>query len=791
VCRLAEGSFGEVRRVLDTALERTVAMKILHAEIATLDAVIARFEKEVKLTAGLAHPGIVAVHDWGTLADGRLWYTMREVRGRTFGEAIEAWHRAPDDDTRSGWTFRRLVDAFARACQAVAYAHRRGIVHRDLKPDNIMVGELGDVLVMDWGLARRVAEDHEPASAPPSQQDEGPAQLTHHGDILGTPAYMPPEQALGLRDLHGPRSDVYALGAILYHLLAGRPPYGGALRAVLAQVVQGSPPSIPDVIAPRRVPEELVALCQRAMARTLDARPPDAGVLADEVVAWLDGARRREQALGVVVQARALEPEIAALRARAAAARAEAARLLDGIRPFEPIERKRPGWALEDEAGRLTVQAALREAEWMERMQGTLTIDPELPEAHTALADHHRDRLVAAERAHRDADAVRAEAALRVHDRGQHAALLRGDGALTLVTDPPGAAVHLERYELRDRRLVPEDLGLLGTTPLRAVPLPRGSYRLRLRAPGCAEVLYPVLIERGGHWDGCPPGESEPAPVRLPREGEIGEDERYVPAGWCWTGGERGVVEPLPHRRIWVDAFVMRRFPVTNQEYLDFLDDLVAQRREHEALAACPKPQTSMPQGADELLFGRDGAGRFQLRAVPGDCGGRIWQPDWPVVLVSWPDADAFARWLSERTRKAFRLPDEIEREKAARGVDGRRYPWGNDFDATWARVLGSQQGDATRVGVGTYPEDESPYGLRGLAGNVRDWCANPWTPAGPPLEAGARAAPRRAGPDAEMIAVRGGCWISPGEMSVAEARFMSQPGARWRTTGVRVVRDG
>jgi serine/threonine-protein kinase len=338
---------------------------------------------------------------------------------------------------------------------------------------------------------------------------------------------------------------------------------------VLGKVREGPPPPLAEVLQRRPpVPDELVAVCERAMRREIPARYPGAEPLSREIVDFLEGARRREQALGVVAEARRLEPEFAGLRARAADRRAEAQALLTGVQPYDPVESKRAAWLLEDEAAALGRQAALRETEWLQRVHGALILHPELPEAHALLADHYRDRLVAAEQAREGEDAARFEALLRAHDRGRHAAFLRGEGTLSLVTDPPGAEVHLDRYEPSDRRLVPVDQGVLGTTPLHAVLLQRGSYRLRLRAPGQAEVMYPVLISRGEHWDGHIPGlygDRGPHPIILPRQGELGPDDCYVPAGFSWIGGDPEASECLPRRRVWIDAFVMRRFPVTNR----------------------------------------------------------------------------------------------------------------------------------------------------------------------------------------------------------------------------------
>jgi serine/threonine-protein kinase len=803
---IASGGFGEVWRVRDRVLHRTLAMKVLRADFVDSQHLRARFLTEARITAQLQHPGIVAVHDHGVLPDARLWFTMKEVRGRTLRAVIDEVHDAAGADgfveAPSGWTFRRLLDAFARISQAVAFAHSRGVMHRDLKPDNLMVGEFGEVLVMDWGLARRVDNDNDslpgtvsvdlPAEALEIDVGEldteppNPAGITRYGDVLGTPAYMPPEQARGQRELHGPHSDVYALGAILYHLLSGRAPYVGTGHGVLRMVCDGPPPPLSEVLKVRPpVPDELVAICERAMQREIRDRYPGAAPLSQEIVAFLEGAKRREQALGVLEQARAIEPELAALRARAAAAREEAQALLAEVQPYDPVEKKRGGWALEDEAAALGREAALRETEWLQTVHGALIVHPELPEAHALLADHYRERLSAAELTHQDEDAARFELQLRAHDRGRHAAFLRGEGALTLVTDPPGAEVRLERFELHDRRLVPVEVGVLGTTPLRAVPIQRGSYRLRLRAPGRHEVLYPVLIERGGHWDGCAPGERDPYPIVLPAEGELAPEDCYVPAGWCWTGGDPDAIDSLPLRRVWIDPFVIKRFPVTNREYLEFLNDLLAEGREADALAACPKSQ--MDNAAERLSFGRGADG---LLVLSDDELGRPSSSDWPIVLVDWYGARNYAAWIAARAGWSWRLPDELEREKAARGADGRLCPWGDYLDATFACTHDSFDIEPGRVSIEDCPLDESPYGVRGLAGNSRDWCANVWRRQGPLVRDGRLLLDPAALDTLSLRSARGGSWASQMSLSRSATRFGARPALRRTTVGLRLTRS-
>ncbi|APR75849.1 serine/threonine protein kinase [Minicystis rosea] len=252
---LGRGGFGEVRRVYDRELSRVVALKLLRPHVRDAPRQRARFLAEIKLAAGLNHPGIIAILDHGELSDGQLWFTMPEVRGRTLRAVIDEAF-APGDGVETPVRRRRLLDVFARVCEAVAYAHSRGVIHRDLKPENVMIGDFGRVMVMDWGLARRVGQIDplaDEGGPEPWFEQATPSEggLTQLGEILGTPAYMPPEQARGDVARHGPSTDVYALGAILHHALTGRKPARGPDAAALADA--GAAP-------------ELTAICLRAMA---------------------------------------------------------------------------------------------------------------------------------------------------------------------------------------------------------------------------------------------------------------------------------------------------------------------------------------------------------------------------------------------------------------------------------------------------------------------------------------------------------------------------------------------
>jgi serine/threonine-protein kinase len=297
----ARGGLGEVLLAEDAELGRAVALKRLQPRHGADPDSRRRFLREAEITARLGHPGIVPIYGLTHDADGQPCYAMRFIQGESLQEAIERFHRGALPPAEAALGLRQLLGRFVSVCQTMAYAHSNGVIHRDLKPQNIMLGEYGETLVVDWGLAReitacglRLAASSDPEAASGTTPDGSNPQaavrnpqseqtLTRDGEVMGTPAYMAPEQAAGDRDGIGPASDIYSLGATLYTLLTGRPPFPGG--DVLACVQQG-------VFAPPRqlrkgLPRALEAVCLKAMALRPEARYLGAAALVQDVERWL------------------------------------------------------------------------------------------------------------------------------------------------------------------------------------------------------------------------------------------------------------------------------------------------------------------------------------------------------------------------------------------------------------------------------------------------------------------------------------------------------------------------
>ena len=286
---------GVILRGRDLALGRDLAVKVLLDRHRYKPGLIRRFVMEARIAGQLQHPGTVPVHELGALADGRPYFAMKLVKGRT----LESLLKERTDPTEN---LPRLLGIFEQVCQTVAYAHARGIIHRDLKPANVMVGRFGEVQLMDWGLAKVLAgtdiapDEEETGDGVPDEARDGGGELTDPGSVLGTLAYMPPEQARGLVAEVDRRSDVFGLGAILAEILTGRPPYVGPDSiSVRLQAIDGRLDDISARLDGCGADAELVQLARRCLAPDRADRPADGGEVASAVAGYLSGVQERLQ----------------------------------------------------------------------------------------------------------------------------------------------------------------------------------------------------------------------------------------------------------------------------------------------------------------------------------------------------------------------------------------------------------------------------------------------------------------------------------------------------------------
>ncbi|MCB9598664.1 MAG: SUMF1/EgtB/PvdO family nonheme iron enzyme [Sandaracinaceae bacterium] len=737
---IASGGMGEVHRAHDRALNRDLAMKILHGTFSAQSMMRARFFEEAQVTAQLAHPSIPPVHEVGELPDGRPYFTMKEVHGRTLLDVLAD----RDEHGKCRLSEQRRLEVFQKICEAVAYAHARGVVHCDLKPPNVMVGAYGEVIVMDWGVARLIDLDDPVAFTEPPVRVAGSDQRQL---VAGTPAYMPPEQAIGGEDI-GPSADVYALGVMLYELMALKRPYDGSPRELVFLAARGEIPEIarePGSV----VDDTLMEIIRRAMSPLPPDRYAHAGEMAAAFEEWREGAQRREDALGIVRDANRLMPELAPLRERARDLRRRAEVTLSNIDASS--DDKSFAWALEDEADVLEREAMQGYLDVTRLLRAAIQMAPDLNDAQDLLADLHFAEHREAEHRREWREAARHETHLREHNRGKYDAYLAGDAPVRIALERP-CRISIRRYELRDRRLVagaPRPLEAAGVIDQR---LPVGSYRIELRPEGGTTIAYPIVLRRGEGWEGARPDQPGLYRVPLPR-GELADDELVVPAGWFEVGGDPAAIGGMAADRVWLEGFIIQRDPVRFGDFVRFLV-------------------------ADEAAAYRESA----LREGDG-----VWRPDSPAVGVRWEAARAYARWLSRETGQRWTLPSELQWEKAARGVDGRAFPWGEFGDGSFCHVRDRGRAPETAAPIGLDRIDVSPYGVRGTAGNVREWTADGFDRTGPEIIDGLPVIATSSG--AKLRSVRGGSY----RLSLNDARLATRVGLDasrgYPDVGFRLVR--
>lgn len=678
----------------------------------------------------------------------------------------------PEPLSPSPWTLDGALALLVQVARAVGTAHSRGVVHLDLKPNNIIFdGRHLIPRIIDWDLAPCL--DRPRGEAP----NEPPA---------GVIPFMAPEQLVA--GAVGRRCDVYALGALMYTLITGRPPFANARAGTIRETfLAGRQVPSPMMPADGTEWDQCRAVCQAALALDPDQRPADGGQFADALEAAL--AQREMSLINDWLRAAEDRRKEAAVHAR------DAVQRLRQIKPWHLLAARRDAWRAEDRAAALLAEADQDVAQWEEAVRALSYRMPWLPEPHAALARHHVEQFLAAERLGDTQTAQRMWTVLRGAGERIHASLARATtsapaevlrllasieethGIIDVVTEPAGARVQIARLIAEGSLWKPGPFREAGVTPLYGVREPWGPCLVRLTAPGRVPVLLPMHIMRGPQLPEPPPWGGDAIP--LPPASLLGEDDVYVPRGWFRAGGVSDAVNSISARSLWIDGFVMKRNPVTHQQYIDFLDALLA-KGAHAALET-HMPSVPDTQDGGQSLYRQNEAGHHVLIEPERDL-------DEPVSRIGWASAAAYATWYAAQTGRPWRLPSEWEYEKAARGVDGRRCPWGDHFEPWLTHVANSQPVIHGPLPVHAPTHDVSVYGIRWLAGNMRTWCLEAWSLGGPPD--GSRVRPEVAAREApgHYQIVRGGAYASLARTVSSATRFADPPTFRMPTVGLRLV---
>jgi serine/threonine-protein kinase len=676
---LGEGGQGTVELVLDADLGRPVALKTL-LPTKTGDRHLLDLYREARITGQLDHPHIITLYDVGQLPDDRLYYTMPPMPGENLHNVLVRLRRA-EAEVVARWGLVPLVQVLLKACHGVGYAHSRGVIHRDLKPANILLGDHGEVLVVDWGIAR-VADDAD-------VDDPSLRRLwSHEGEprrerVRGSPPYMAPEQ-IQHPDQVGPAADVFCLGVMLYEAITRLPPWTGSDVDSLVDGLCHATPVAPRERAPAMsIPAELEEICLRALEKFPGHRYANATDLAAALEDWLAGGQRRDAAERHLREAKSMRDRHRSLRTRSDDARRKLAAARAPVGSDEAVDTA----VLQELAGRAdsvtrASDGVLSEAVWA--LRRALAADPDHPAIHDLLAEMYADRYGEAERRGADREQAWFRALLRQFDGGRWGRWLRTGGELTVSAVPEDGRLTVVRLNEQDGRQVPGET--LEASSEGVWQLAVGRYALTRAAPDPAATawFHPFRIEREDRLH---------LVLELQGEEDAGDELRFVPGATAIVGGDPLASGSGKQRRVRNDPFTIGRYPVTVGAYARFLawvgDDRPGVARRHR------------PADFDRQLA--DGERR-------------------PVRNVSAANAEAYCTWLSEATRRTIRLPTADEWEHAARGADARAFPWGDRFDPSRCASLWSGAPGSPPPAVGLFVDDCSPYGVGDLAGGVWEW---------------------------------------------------------------------
>ena len=706
---VAKGGMGAVLQAREVTTRRTVAMKVMLGATEESAPDQLRFIEEAQITAQLEHPNIVPVHELGADGKGRVFYTMKLVQGITLKKVFELLAQGVPQ-TVAKYPLSALLTIFQKVCDAVAFAHSKGVIHRDLKPANIMIGHFGEVLVMDWGLAKAwrkpetalangvAATVQEVESA---RADRGENFATREGSLMGTPPYMSPEQARGEVNALNGRSDIFSLGIIFYQLLTLRLPFSGKNARDIMQHIGAGAPVVPPLAmnkgaAPATlphcpghlVPQSLSAVALKALAFERERRYQEVKEMQDDLLAFQTGfATTAEQAS----LARQLRLFLSRHRKVLVASAAVLLLCAAGFAGFQ-YQQYRGRLATSDDLA-LAAASRGRTGDW----DGAIA---ELQRAQVILdrpsgRRHLRDALFAGARGDLDqsrwgAAAIKLQELLRLFPDDRAAGDLMpfalGQGFVSIHTKFPG-----EVYELLldgDLQHIPGPAGerLVGPLPVENLRLPQGPRQFELRRDGRRWCSLSVDLKRAGRTN-----------IDIPVT-DIPEGYEYIHGGE-FIQGDEGTVQAdgtIGKRSVNVPGFFMRSTVVTGGEYFRFRASPEYAKLIDETFQAAGLAVSDVQGGAQrpqDLTAFKETVEAAENLPVRGLC------------LY---EAMAMAKWAGAR------LPTEEEWEKAARGVDGRIFATGNVTPrAPVARMMQAFRREGSNV---------SPFGCFALSDAMWQW---------------------------------------------------------------------
>ena len=779
----AQGGTGEIFTAQDTTLGRTVAVKTLRPKNQYSLDQIERLVREAKAAAQLEHPNIVPIHSLGVSPSRGVYFTMKRLRGDSLRHIVNQLSLRNPAYT-SVYTGTVLISIFMKICQGISYAHSKGIIHRDLKPENILVGNYGEVTIIDWGLVKKMdGGTHIPGrrkvSRPPSERPSSVSlavsrsdpklsaamskssvslpsgNLTQNGQLNGTPRFMSPEQTLGDVDDIDSRSDIYALGVILYELLTFKNPFEELADEdeIFNAVSRGIYQKPRQTERKYSISPELEAICLKAMAVDKEERYQAVGELIKDLMAHQEelpvSAYKAPPHVRVMKLAKRNPIKTSAMLSCVVAifVYLMVSSFLDSLYFKRTMRQVQVSVAMAE----IKLEQLDKRLEKVEKASTTATpvesIEELTPERYDELHDeieghfneanlmlnsvvglHHgaqsviqdwRERIMTAQiefclkygrikemrklrnimSAAMGGDLEAYSYKMRTLIRDMENALL-GTCHLQLESDPPGADVMINLVEQTADGVmvmgVPAHDELL-FTPIYDLALGKGTYIVTLRMDGAPDLSFPVTLKHG---------ENKQLMVDIPRE--VPDGMVYVPRGPCLVGGTQS-----PYKREYepeVEPFYISRREVTNREYIAFWLTL-----QDTKLLNAYMSRVILSRGSN----------------LPKNAWNRNGKPiqeidlDKPVVGIPREAAQAYCAWYGSRHGRPCRLPTAEEWEKAARGTDGRLYPWGNVFVTDYAFTYENKKA-RKEYGLWAKPEsfpmDVSPYGVYDMAGNVREW---------------------------------------------------------------------